>query len=333
MKKKLVIGAAVVVAAIVTIMIIRHAPKETCAIKISGTIEATATTLSFKQPGRVRERLVDEGQKVVAGQVVARLEDDQLRQELAGREAELAAAQAGLAELQAGSRVEEITQAEAAVARFTAESRRAGDEFMRSEQLFKREVIAKRDLDLAVAARDASAAALREVSERLRQVRAGARSETRQQARARVKGAEALVNLARTRLSETTLFAPTTGIVLSKNIEPGEQVAPGTPVVTTGQLENIWIRGYVPESDLPRIKLGQKARITVDGLKNRIFEGRLEFISQEAEFTPKNVQTEKERVRLVYRVKVAVANPDMTLKPGMPADAVIEPGTRDTTGN
>jgi HlyD family secretion protein len=129
------------------------------------------------------------------------------------------------------------------------------------------------------------------------------------------------------------LFAPTTGIVLSKNIEPGEQVAPGTPVVTTGQLENIWIRGYVPESDLPRIKLGHKARITVDGLKNRIFEGRLEFISQEAEFTPKNVQTEKERVRLVYRVKVAVANPDMTLKPGMPADAVIEPGTRDTTGN
>jgi HlyD family secretion protein len=139
-----------------------------------------------------------------------------------------------------------------------------------------------------------------------------------------VQGAEAAASLARTRLNETTLLAPTAGIVLSKNIEPGEQVAPGTPVVTIGRLEDVWIRGYVPESDLPRIKLGQKARVTVDGLKGRIFEGRLDFIAQEAEFTPKNVQTEKERVRLVYRVKVTVPNPDMILKPGMPADAVIE---------
>ena len=175
-----------------------------------------------------------------------------------------------------------------------------------------------------MAARDASVAALREAAERLRQVRAGARSEVRQQAHARLKGAEAVVSLARTRLEESTLITPMAGIVLSKNIEAGEQVAPGTPVVTIGQLEKIWIRGYVPEGDLPRIKLGQKARVTVDGLKGRVFEGRLEFIAQEAEFTPKNVQTEKERVRLVYRVKVMVPNPDMILKPGMPADAVIE---------
>jgi HlyD family secretion protein len=271
----------------------------------------------------VRERLVDEGQKVAAGQVVARLEDNEIRQELAGREADLAAARAALAELQAGSRVEEIAQAEAAVGRLRAESRRAGDEYLRSEQLFKREVIARRDLDLAVAARDASSAALREVSERLRQVRAGARSETRQQAQARVQGAEASASLARTRLNETTLLAPTSGIVLSKNIEAGEQVAPGTPVVTIGRLEEVWIRGYVPEDQLPRIRLGQKSRVTVDGLKGKVFEGRLDFIAQEAEFTPKNVQTEKERVRLVYRIKITVPNPDMVLKPGMPADAVL----------
>ncbi|MBC8018375.1 MAG: efflux RND transporter periplasmic adaptor subunit [Verrucomicrobia bacterium] len=328
MRKMLVVGGAVIIAALVVVMVIRRAPKETDDIKVSGTIETTVTALSFKQPGRVRERLVDEGQKVVAGQVVARLENDEVRQELAGREADLAAAQAALAELQAGSRVEEIAQAEAAVGRLKAESRRAVDEYLRSEQLFKRDVVAKRDLEQALAARDSSAASLREASERLRQVRAGARSETRQQARARLKGAEAVVSLARTRLEETTLLAPTAGIVLSKNIEAGEQVAPGTPVVTIGRLENVWIRGYVPESDLPRIRLGQKARVTVDGLKGRIFEGRLEFIAQEAEFTPKNVQTEKERVRLVYRVKVTVPNPDLVLKPGMPADALIETGAR-----
>src|SRR5512133_622474 len=332
MRKMLVVGAVVIAVALVVVMIIRRSPPESGDLKVSGTIETTVTARWFKQPGRVRERLVDEGQKIAAGQVVARLESSEVRQELLGREAELAAARAALAELQAGSRVEEITQAEAAVGRLRAEARRAGDEYLRSEQLFKRDVIAKRDLEQALAARDASAAALREAAERLRQVRAGARSETRQQAGARVKGAEAQVSQARTRLEETTLLAPTAGIVLSKNIEAGEQVAPGTPVVTIGRLEEVWIRGYVPENELPRIKLGQKARVSVDGLKGRVFEGRLDFIAQEAEFTPKNVQTEKERVRLVYRIKITVPNPDLTLKPGMPADAVIETGAR-TKGN
>ena len=326
MRKMLVLGGVLIIAVLAVVMVIRHAPREAGDIKVSGTIETTETELSFKQPGRVSERLVDEGQRVAAGQVVARLENDQVRQELAGREAEAAAARAALAELQAGSRIEEVAQAEANVVRLRAESVRAGDEYLRSAQLYKREVIAKRDLEQVVAARDASAAALREAAERLRLVKAGARIETREQARARLKGAEAMVSLARTRLQETTLLAPAAGIVLSKNIEPGEQVAPGTPVVTIGRLADVWIRGYVPEDELPRIRLGQRARVTVDGLKGKVFEGRLDFIAQEAEFTPKNVQTEKERVRLVYRIKITVPNPDMILKPGMPADAVIETG-------
>lgn len=329
MRKKIVIGVLVVVAALAVVMVLRRKTVENGDIKVSGTIETTATALSFKVPGRVLERLVDEGYKVAAGQTVARLDDRDIRQELAGREADLAAARAALAELQAGSRVEEVAQAEAAVARFKAEARRAEDEFARSELLYKQQVLARRDLDQAVAARDAAAAALREASERLRQVRAGARVETRQQAKARLMGAEAAVNLAKTRLVDTTLLAPAAGIVLSKNVEPGEQVAAGTPVVTIGRLEDVWIRGYVPESDLPRIKLGQKARVTVDGLKGKVFEGRLDFIAQEAEFTPKNVQTEKERVRLVYRIKITVPNPELVLKPGMPADAVLETRARD----
>ena len=326
MRKMMVGGALVIILVAVVVLFIRRAPPGAGDIKVSGSIEATVTALSFKTPGRVLERLVDEGQKVAAGQVVARLENRDARQELAGREAERASAQAALAEVLAGSRVEEIAQAEAAVGRLAAESRRAGDEYLRSEQLFKRDVVAKRDLEQAVALRDASVAALREGTERLRQVRAGARRETRQQAQARLNGAEAVASQARTRLEETTLVAPTAGSVLSKHVEAGEQVAPGTPVVTIGRLEEVWIRGYVPESELPRIKLGQKARVTVDGLKGKIFAGRLDFISPEAEFTPKNVQTEKERVRLVYRIKVTVPNPDLVLKPGMPADAVIETG-------
>ena len=323
MRKLQILGAVLLIAVLAAYIVIRRTSSGSTDLKVSGTIETTMTALSFKLPGRVRERLVDEGQRVSAGQVVARLDDAEIRQEMAGREAEQAAAQSAVDELQAGSRVEEIAQAEAAVVRLKAESRRAGDEYLRSEQLFKREVIARRDLDLALAARDGSTAALREASERLRQVRAGARSETRQQARSRLKAAQAAASLAKTHLGDTTLLAPSAGVVLSKNIEPGEQVAPGTPVVTIGRLAEVWIRGYVPESDLPRIRQGQKARVTVDGMKGKIFEGRLDFISAEAEFTPKNVQTEKERVRLVYRVKITVANPDMVLKPGMPADAVL----------
>lgn len=122
------------------------------------------------------------------------------------------------------------------------------------------------------------------------------------------------------------MASPISGVVLSKAIEPGEQVAAGTPVVTLGDLNDCWLKGYIPETELARVKLGQRARITADGLPGKAFEGRVSFISSQAEFTPKSVQTEKERVKLVYRVKISFANPRMELKPGMPADAVIDLG-------
>ena len=257
MQKTLLPGSAIVAALFAMTITSCHAPHESGSIKVSGTIEAVTTELSFKTAGRVRERLVDEGESVAAGQIVARLENSEARQELAIREAELAVAQATVAELRAGSRSEEIAQAEASVARFKAEMQRTSDEFVRSEQLFKREVISRRDLEQAVAARDSSAAALRESSERLRQANNGARSETRQQAAARLQSAVALADIARIRLDETTLTAPSEGIVLSKNVEAGEYVAPGTAVVTIGRTKTVWIRGYVPEYELPRMKLGQ----------------------------------------------------------------------------
>ncbi|MCD4726327.1 MAG: efflux RND transporter periplasmic adaptor subunit, partial [Pirellulales bacterium] len=121
-----------------------------------------------------------------------------------------------------------------------------------------------------------------------------------------------------------TVRSPITGVVLSKNIEPGEYVAPGTPVVTVGDLVHVWLRAYIEELDLKQVKPGQKATVSIDSGDK--YQGRVSFIAQEAEFTPKNVQTQKERVKLVYRIKIDVTNPDMELKPGMPADAVIEVG-------
>ena len=159
---------------------------------------------------------------------------------------------------------------------------------------------------------------------------AGPRKEDIDQAAARVRQAEAALKLAQTQLSYATVYAPLTGVVLSKNIEPGEYVAPGTPVVTVGDMVNVWLRGYIEERDLGRVKYGQRAWITTDTYPGKKYEGRVSFISSEAEFTPKNVQTQKERVKLVYRIKIDIhESRDMELKPGMPADAVIETGREE----
>jgi HlyD family secretion protein len=296
------------------------------ALRISGNIELTEVQVSFKVPGRVSARLVEEGAQVKRGDVVARLEDAELNDELRHAEADAEAAAATLAEAEAGSRREEIAQGEAQLARAEAEAARVAADYQREVALYRREVIAKRELDAARAADEQARAAVRERREALTLLRKGPRAERIDEARARSKAAKARLSSARERAGYATLVAPISGTVLSKSVEPGEQVAAGTPVVTLGNLSECWLKGYIPETELGRVKLGQRARVTTDSTPGKFFEGRVSFISSEAEFTPKNVQTEKERVKLVYRIKISLNNPSMELKPGMPADAEIEVG-------
>lgn len=325
MPKKAVIGLAVLGVLVLASYIAMHRrPQEIGRLNVSGTIEVTSVALSFKQGGRMTERLLDEGQSVSAGQLVARLEDDELQQERAGRAAEVLASKAFVADLEAGSRREEIAQGEAALARMRADAERSSKDAVRAEALFKREVIPLKELDAARAAWDASSAAVREAEQRLKLLKNGPRPDAVRQAKARVEGAAAGKALAETRLAQSLLHSPLTGLVLAKHAEPGEMLAPGAPVVTVGKMDELWLRAYIPETELGRVKVGQSARVTVDGWLGRSFAGKVSFISPEAEFTPKNVQTAKERVKLVYRIKIALDNPKMELKPGMPADAVIE---------
>jgi HlyD family secretion protein len=279
--------------------------------------------LSFKVGGRLAERMVDEGQVVKAGQLVGRLEDEELREERNSRSAEERASKAAVADLEAGSRREEIAQGEAVLARMKSDADRLARDAARSEELFKREVIPLKELEAVKAGRDATAAAVREAEQQLKLLRIGPRPDAVRQARARTEGASAVKALAETRLSHSILYSSLTGLVLSKHAEPGEMLAAGAPVVTVGKMDEVWLRGYIPESELGRVKVGQPASITVDTWPGRSFEGRVSFIASEAEFTPKNVQTEKERVKLVYRIKITLPNPKGELKPGMPADAVI----------
>ena len=172
-------------------------------------------------------------------------------------------------------------------------------------------------------------AALAEAKAHADLVRKGPRQETIDQAKARADQAKEALAMAETRRGYATLASPLSGVVLSKNIEPGEFVAPGTPVITVGDLANVWLRAYISETDLGRVQLGQRVRVTTDTYPGKVYEGRVSFIASQAEFTPKNVQTERERVKLVYRIKIDIPNPAMELKPGMPADAAILVGRAD----
>ncbi|MEN9404897.1 MAG: hypothetical protein RL091_3600 [Verrucomicrobiota bacterium] len=290
---------------------------------LSGNIEVTDAQLAFKLPGRVAARTVSEGEPVTAGQLIARLDDDEQKEELALRRADLAATQAMLAELESGSRPQEIAAVAATLHSAEAERERAGLDFTRQQELLGKDAISTREFEAAQAQLKVAEARVNEATERLKLVREGPRSETILQARARADQASAAVALAQTRFDNTRLVSPLTGVVLSHNIEPGEYVSAGTPVMTVADTAHMWVRVYLNQTDLGRIKHGQQVTVRTDTFPDKTYTGTIGFISSEAEFTPKTVQTPKERVKLVFRLKVDVANPNDELKPGMPADVII----------
>ncbi len=331
-KKRLFVSLALIVVAALSTYVYMwsSSARDANTIRVSGNIEITDAEVSFKLAGRVEARLVDEGEIVKAGTVVARLDNAELGQEVALRKAEMGAAAAELAELEAGSRPEEVAQGEAALDLARAEENRLRVEFARQTELYRKKVVSKSEYDTADAAYQVAQARVRDADEKLTLLRKGPRQERIEAARARLEQGRQALAVAETRLNYATLVAPISGVVLSKNVEPGEYVSPGTPVVTIGDLEKPWLRAYVDETDLGRVKLGQEVAVTTDTYPGKQYEGRLSFIASQAEFTPKNVQTKKERVKLVYRIKVDIPNVDMELKPGMPADADIRLGEANT---
>lgn len=323
-KRKLIIIPIVLAAAAFGIWKFRQANAPASdIIRVSGNIEVTSAQVSFKLPGRVVQRLVSEGESVTNGQIVAYLDVAELEQEVAMRQAEVRTAEAVLDELEAGTRPEEIAQAAAALEIVKAEAQRMANEFERQQGLFAEKVTSSREFEAAQAASSTAVARVHEAEARLALLEKGPREETIRAARSRLEQAQQAVALTQTRLGYGTLRSPLTGVVLTEGVEAGEYVVPGTPVVTVGNLMNVWLRGYINETDLGHVKIGQSVNIVTDTYPDKVYVGQLSFIASQAEFTPKNVQTTQERVKLVYRIKVDIANPDQELKPGMPADAEI----------
>ncbi len=355
-------------------------------IILSGNIEFTQVHIAFKSSGKLIDFPIEEGDEVRKGIILARLDMEQqekqrareqaslavaessLAQHLTGieyfkasleadilaRTAQLRQAEANLDQLLAGSRSQEIQQAEAAARQARSQFALAEEEWQRAQVLYKNDDIStsqydrfrsqftgsqaalqqaeqhyslvregprKEDIEAARAAVDQARAALKQAEAsrlevRRREQEVGTRQAQIEQARAQVAYMDAVI-------ADGTVRAPLDGVILEKSAEIGEVVAAGTTIASLGDINKPWLRGYIRQQDQGRVKLGMKVRVTTDSYPDKVYEGRLSYIASEAEFTPKQIQTPEERVKLVYRIKVEVANPRQELKLNMPASAEI----------
>jgi HlyD family secretion protein len=293
-------------------------------LTLSGNIEAHESLVSFKVQGRIIDLPVEEGQTVERGALLARLDDADYKQKVRIDEANVHVRESNLALTLAGTREQELKASEQTMLDAQADRRQKQLDYERAQRLFSKDEVSAQDRDLAETALKRAEAAFQVAQQRYSQAVEGSRKEDIAIARANLKEAHANLGLSRVNLDYTTLRAPSAGVITVRQAELGEVVIPGTPVVTLADLDHIWLRAYIPESDLGRIGWGQEATISTDTYPGKQYHGRISFISSTAEFTPKSVQTYKERVTLVYRIKIDVDNPNRELKPGMPADAHIK---------
>jgi HlyD family secretion protein len=323
--RKILLVLAIVLVAGFGLFLFYHfrEPKEEGVLELSGNVEVTEYDMGFKFSGRVEKLFTDEGQKVTKGEALAALDRAELESQAVQARAYMKEAEVRLKELRTGSRPQEIEQAKANLRVVEAELEKARKDYERAERLFQKDAISVSQFDAAKSAYDSRVAQQKSTQELLSMVKEGPRKEEILAAEQRVSQARAALLAVEERLKDTVIYAPASCVVIRKNIELGETVGPGTPVFTLGDLEEPWIKVYVKEDKLGLVKLGQKARVTVDSYPGKVYEGTVTFISSEAEFTPKNVQTKEERVKLVFGVKVRVKNINDELKPSMPADVKI----------
>lgn len=292
-------------------------------IRASGTIEATEVRIAFRMPGTLAQREVDEGDTVAAGALIAALDSREAQARLHEAGAAKRVAEAALRELEQGFRTEEVAQAGAALQEAGVQMQNLAEQALRSQALFADGGLSReqRDRDLATAA--AAKARYQAARERLHLLQRGYRKEQVDAARARVEQAEAALQTLQVVLGDMTAYSPIAGVVSRTHAEVGETLGAARPVATLVDLSRPRLRVYITERQLGRVALGAKAEVFVDAFPERPFPGVVSFIASQAEFTPKNVQTLEERVKLVFAVDVQVENSKGILKPGMPADVVI----------
>jgi len=323
-KRVLPIAAAVVVVLFAAWFFLLRGRGADGALDASGTVEATDAQLGFEAAGRIDTILVHEGDRVKAGQELARLEQTELNARRQQAAAQLAAAQATLTELERGNRTQDVQQGRDALAAANQRLADAQRDLDRTRRLFDGGAVSREALDKAQLAFDVAQSQHDQAAQALQLLEIGPRPERIEAQRAAVAAAQATVQQINALLGNAVIHSPFDGVVTVKDREVGETVSPGAPVLTVTNLNDRWVRIYIPETSIGAVHLGQPATISADTYKGRVYRGAVSFIASEAEFTPKNVQTKDERVKLVYAVKVRITS-DSTydLKPGIPADVQL----------
>jgi len=300
----------------------------------SGTIEATQARLSFQVPGRISIVNVEEGQTVKKGQIIAELDRAEFEARYEQASANLDRAQKAKQQLETALEISkktlpaEVSRAEAGLKSARDSMTDAAKNYRRFEELFHKEVVSEKERDALKLQHDVAKSRVVESESLLRMARGNleridAVRDEIATAAAQIDVAKASLDQAAVQLGYTSLKSPLDGVVTSRNIEPGETVNVGREVITISDLQRVDLKIFVEETIIGKMKPGQKVEVTVDTFPGKVYHGTVSFVSPEGEFTPKIIQTQKERVKLVYLVKVSIPNPDYDLKAGMPADARI----------
>lgn len=289
-----------------------------------GNVDIREVLPAFNDSGRVASILVHEGSVVERGQLLATLDDTRYNAALAQATGRMDDLKAVLARLLAGSRPEEIAAAKATMNALHTRVRVDGIIYRRNARLILTHAVSQQALDEAKAAFDAARHQYQAARQHYLLAVRGPRTEDIDAARAAYHASVAAVALARRELHDTRLYAPSDGVVEDRILEPGDMASPGTPILTVALPSPLWVRTYVSERDLGRVRLGEAATVTTDSYPGRIYHGWLGYLSPTAEFTPKTVQTPDLRTSLVYQLRVNVCDPRGELRLGMPATVRID---------
>ncbi len=292
-------------------------------VALYGNIEIREAQLAFNASEHIKEILVEEGDHIHQGQLLARLHTELLDAQLTEVQAALQAQQQLVAKLETGSRPEEIHKGEAELAAAQARAKAATDSYQRMAQLLEKKLASPENVENSRSLADAAQAQAEVAKQALTLLKLGPRQEDIAIARAQLAQRQAALTAARQRLEDASLYAPANGVIRNRILEPGDMASPQVPVLILAFTDPVWARAYLPESMLGRVKPGVVATIHSDSYPNKTYQGWVGYISPTAEFTPKTVQTPELRTRLVYSIRVFACNSDDELRLGMPVTVTL----------
>ena len=321
-KNKLIIYSLFVFS--ISITIIGCGNKRTAEIEASGTLEAVEVNVSAKGSGQLMKLNISEGSKVQIGDTLAVIDHDMLALQLRQAEAGVDVAEAQLSLLQNGARSEDLKLAQESIKQSEVLFTTAESDYERIKELYAQHSVSKKQFEDAESKYTITQAQLNSSKQNLQKLKRFARPEDLQAAKGRVDQAKAQANIIRKQISDSYIISPVSGVVTHKPVEEGELIGTGAVLVKVSRLEKMELRIYVNETELGKVKLGGTADVVIDTYPDKNYPGKIVYVSPNAEFTPRNIQTKDERTKLVFAVKLEVENADGGLKSGMPADAFLK---------